>query len=150
MLYWNGSLVRTACAERVNYIMAKVAPSGITGNTSFGRLLNEPELVDEARRAMDLLFEHAGSPKHGFFTVDFKEDQSGKPYITEVNVRHVAFSVCFAAAGANFAEDTVKLLTGDDTFDMNYKMYEFEKDTIFLRDVDTEPIIVKESELRRR
>ena len=150
MLYWNGSLVRTACAERVNYIMAKVAPSGITGNTSFGRLLNEPDLVSEAEHAMDLLFQHADSPKHGFFTVDFKEDENGKPYITEVNVRHVAFSVCFAAAGANFAEDTVKLLTGDDSFDMNYKMYEFEKDTIFLRDVDAEPVIMKESDLRKK
>lgn len=63
-------------------------------------------------------------------------------------MRHVAFSVCFAAAGANFAEDTVRLLTRDSTFDMNYKMYEFEKDTIFLRDVDTEPIVMKEKELR--
>src|SRR5690606_9358170 len=35
MLYWNGELVRAACGERVYYIMSKVAPSGITGNTSF-------------------------------------------------------------------------------------------------------------------
>ncbi len=147
MLYWKGRLVRAACAERVNYIMAKVAPSGITGNTSFGRLLNEPGLVAEAEHAMELLFQHADSPKHGFFTVDFKEDANGKPFITEVNVRHVAFSVCFAAAGANFAEDTVQLLTGEDQFDMDYRMYEFEKDTIFLRDVDAEPIIMKESDL---
>lgn len=147
LLYFNGKLLRTACAERVNYIMAKVAPSGITGNTSFGRLLNEPELVTEAIRAMDHLFDFTGADRHGFFTVDFKEDENGKPYITEINVRHVAFTQCFAAGGANFCSDTVRLLAGDADFDLNYKMYEFEKDLIFLRDVDSLPILMKESEL---
>ena len=147
MLYFNGKLLRTATAERVNYIMAKVAPSGITGNTSFGRLLNEPHLVEESKRAMDFLFKHTGAEQHGFFTVDFKEDENGKPYITEINVRHVAFTQCFAAAGANFCSDTVRLLSSDSSFDLNYKMYEFEKDLIFLRDVDSLPILMKEKEL---
>ncbi|MFY7666038.1 hypothetical protein [Flavobacterium sp.] len=147
LLYENGKLLRAACAERVNYIMAKVAPSGITGNTSFGRLLNEPELVDVATKAMDLLFEATNSAKHGFFTVDFKEDADGRPYITEVNVRHVAFTQCFAAGGANFAEATISLLTSDQEFDKSFKMYEFEKDLIFLRDVDNLPIIMKETDL---
>jgi carbamoyl-phosphate synthase large subunit len=150
LLYWQGKLLRSACAERVNYIMSKVAPSRITGNTSFGRLLNEPNLVDTAVRAMDILFDFSNAPKHGFFTVDFKEDEHGKPYITEVNVRHVAFTQCFAAAGANFAEDTVRLLLNDELFDKQYKMYEFEPDTIFLRDVDDNPIIMKETELLNR
>jgi len=150
MLYFNGKLMRTACAERVNYIMAKVAPSGITGNTSFGRLLNEPDLVKEAKRTMDFLFEYTGAKQHGFFTVDFKEDETGKPYITEINVRHVAFTQCFAAGGANFASDTVRLLHDDPTFDTSYKMYEFEKGLIFLRDVDSLPILIKENELLQK
>lgn len=150
MLYHNGELLRTACAERVNYIMAKVAPSGITGNTSFGRLLNEPQLIAEAKRAMDFLFQYTGAAQHGFFTVDFKEDENGKPYITEINVRHVAFTQCFAAGGANFASDTVRLLSDDTSFDRNYKMYEFEKDLIFLRDVDSLPILMKEAELLQK
>ncbi len=150
LLYFNGKLLRTACAERVNYIMAKVAPSGITGNTSFGRLLNEPVLVDEAIRAMDHLFEHTGAARHGFFTVDFKEDHNGKPYITEINVRHVAFTQCFAEGGANFCADTVRLLESDTSFDHQFKMYEFEKDLIFLRDVDALPILMKEHELLKK
>lgn len=150
LLYFNGELLRSACGERVNYIMAKVAPSRITGNTSFGRLLNEPELVKSGIRAMDHLFEKSGAHKHGFFTVDFKEDGNGKPYITEINVRHVAFTQCFAAGGANFAEDTIRLLDEDITYDKDYKMYEFEKDLIFLRDVDNIPIMMKESELLKK
>ena len=127
--------------------MAKVAPSGITGNTSFGRLLNEPKVFEEANKAMDHMFKHTGAKKHGFFTVDFKEDENGKPYITEVNVRHVAFTQCFAAGGANFAEDTMRLLDNDPSFDKNFKLYEFEKDLIFLRDVDALPILMKEKDL---
>lgn len=147
LLYFNGKLIRSACGERVNYIMAKVAPSGITGNTSFGRLLNEPKLVEVATKAMDELFKVSGSPKHGFFTVDFKEDADGTPYITEVNVRHVAFTQCFAAGGANFAEDTIRIMDGDPNYDYNYKMYEFEKGLIFLRDVDSLPIMMREENL---
>jgi hypothetical protein len=147
LLYYNGKLLRSACGERVNYIMSKVAPSGITGNTSFGRLLNEPKLVALAEQAMEHLFEFTKVKKHGFYTVDFKEDDKGVPFITEINVRHVAFTQCFAAGGANFAEDTIRLLNEDTTFDLNYKMYEFEKDLIFLRDVDSMPILMKESEL---
>lgn len=149
MLYYEGELLRSACVERVEYIMSKVAPSGITGNTSFGRLLNEPLLTEISVKALDVLFEKTNAPKHGFFTVDFKEDKPGKPYITEINVRHVAFTQCFAAGGANFAEDTIRLLDEDPTFDRSYKYYEFEKDLIFLRDVDERPILMKENELLR-
>jgi len=147
LLYFNGKLLRAACAERVNYIMAKVAPSGITGNTSFGRLINEPSLVATAKQAMNQLSKVSGARLHGFFTVDFKEDKNGVALITEINIRHVAFTQCFAAAGANFAEDTIRLLDGDHTFDSAYKEYQFEKDLIFLRDVDAMPIIMKEDDL---
>jgi hypothetical protein len=147
MLYFNGKLIRAACAERVNYIMSKIAPSGITGNTSFGRLLNEPGLVDIANKALSELFNKTSSPKHGFFTVDFKEDDRHRALITEINIRHVAFTQCFAAAGANFAEDTIRLLDGDTRYDTQFRMYEFEKNQIFLRDVDSLPVLMKEHEL---
>lgn len=147
LLYFEGDIIRSASGERVNYIMSKVAPSGITGNTSFGRLLNEPKLVELATKAMDILFEKLNVPKHGFFTADFKEDENGRPYITEINVRMVAFNYCFAKAGANFTEDILSLLTNDVSFDRTYKMYEFEPGTIFLRDVDADPIIMNEKDL---
>ncbi|MCK6604128.1 MAG: hypothetical protein L6Q59_04445 [Ignavibacteriaceae bacterium] len=147
MLYHNGDLLRSACGERVYYIMSKVVPSGITGNTAFGRLLNDEKVFNVAKSAMDVLFKHTGASKHGFFTVDLKEDENGNPLVTEVNIRHVAFSQCFAAKGANFAEDTIMLLNDDPTFDRSFKRYLFEEGLIFLRDVDTLPIIMKEKEL---
>ncbi len=147
LLYHDGELLRSAVGERVNYIMAKVAPSGITGNTSFGRLLNDPAVFEAARQAMDVLFEATGARRHGFFTVDLKEDDQGQPKVTEINIRHVAFTQCFAAGGANFAEDTIRLLDNDQDFERSFKLYEFEPGLIFLRDVDELPILMRESEL---
>lgn len=147
LLFNNGKLLRAASGERVNYIMSKVAPSGITGNTSFGRLLNEPKLIKLSESALRIVEKNSGKKLHGFFTADFKESENGQPYLTEINVRMVAFNMLFAAGGANFSEDIVNLLINPETFDQNYKMYEFEDGLIFLRDVDAEPILMKESEL---
>lgn len=149
LLYWNGQLVRSACAERVHYIMAKVAPSGITGNTSFGRLINSPDVVERAVAAMDILCRTTGTTPHGQFTVDLKEDEHGNPLVTEVNVRMVAFNLVFALAGANFSSDMVRLMTHDPAMDRAYRMYEFEDGLVFLRDVDTIPILLHERDLKQ-
>ena len=125
--------------------MSKSAVSGITGNTSFGRLLNAPEAFKTAKEGLEILFKKAGAVKHGFYTVDLKEDQHGKPRITEVNVRHIAFTSCFAAGGANLAEDMVRLVSDDGSFDKKFKQYIFETNLVFLRDVDCAPIVIKES-----
>lgn len=146
-LYYEGKLLRTGLAERVNYIMAKTAPSGITGNTSFGRLLNDDIPIKVAKQAMEVILEKSKGNLHGFFTVDLKEDKNGKPYVTEINVRHVAFTSSFARGGANFCEDTIRLLDGDPSFDKNYNRYRFADDLIFLREVDALPVVMKESAL---
>lgn len=147
LLYHNGELIRSAIAERVFYIMSKVSPSGITGNTSFGRLVNDPNVFSIAKQAMEIMFEKTKSPKHGFFTVDLKEASDGRPMVTEVNIRFVAFNQCYAAGGANLPEDLIRVLDNDPSFDRKFKLYEFESDMIFLRDVDEQPIIMKETQL---
>lgn len=147
LLYVDGSLVRAACGERVHYIMAKTAPSGITGNTSFGRLLNEPDLVDRADAVMQHLFTRLGVSPHGFFTADFKEDVAGVPMLTEVNVRMVAFNYSFAQAGANFSADIVRYLQQGASAISGPTRYAFEEGTCFIRDVDTEPRLMNERDL---
>jgi carbamoyl-phosphate synthase large subunit len=142
MLYYDGAFCRAACAERVRYVMSRVAPSGITGNTSFGRLLHDPELVRTAASAMDHLFSRSGSARHGVITVDLKEDGHGRAFVTEVNVRHVAFVQCFAAAGANLPQDAIRLVDGDPGFDRSFLAYDFEGDPVFLRDVDALPVLI--------
>jgi len=148
MLYFNGDLKRTACAERVNYIMAKVAPSGITGNTSFGRLINEPGLVELSEKALNSISGRLNTKLNGIFTVDFKENRQGNPKITEINIRHVAFTSSIAAGGANIPFDTLKaMFTEDDSKSMNRIDYEYSEPLIFLRDVDSLPVVMRESDL---
>ena len=147
MLYFDGKLKRTACAERVNYIMAKVAPSGITGNTSFGRLINEPPLVQFAQTALESVASEVGTGLNGIFTVDYKEDAKGNPKITEINIRHVAFTSSIAAGGANIPMDTLEAMFWENGRDMKRIDYTYDEPLIFLRDVDVEPMVIKESEL---
>jgi len=148
MLYFNGQLKRTASAERVNYIMAKVAPSGITGNTSFGRLINEPELVRLSEQALERISSEIGAKLNGIFTVDFKEDPNGVPKITEINIRHVAFTSSIAAGGANIPLDTLQAMFAEEGGEHMKRIdYTYDEPMIFIRDVDSEPIVMRESEL---
>lgn len=147
LLYFNGELIRSATGERVNYIMSKVAPSGITGNTSYGRLINDSKIVDVSVAALTLLSEKSKSIKHGVFTVDLKEDENGTPFVTEINVRMVAFNYCFAKAGANFSDDILQLMS-EGEIDRSFINYTFKEGTIFLRNVDSIPIMLNENELK--
>ena len=145
LLYFDNKLVSTACAERVYYIMSKVAPSGITGNTSFGRLINEPEMVQSSIETLELISKATGTGLNGIFTVDYKEAADGTPKITEINIRHVAFTSSIAAGGANLPADTLRSLFGDVPEETTH--YTFEGGLIFLRDVDGAPIVMRESDL---
>jgi carbamoyl-phosphate synthase large subunit len=147
LLYFNGKMLKAACAERVNYIMAKVAPSGITGNTSFGRLLNEPGLIKISIEAIESIATKLSTSLNGIFTLDYKEDISGNPRITEINIRHVAFTSSLAAGGANLPLDTLKAMFLEDPEEMQVTHYEFAEELIFLRDVDAYPMVMKESDL---
>jgi len=147
LLYFKNDLKRTACAERVEYIMAKVAPSGITGNTSFGRLVNEPELVSISESSLAGISKELDTELNGIFTVDFKEDRNGTPKITEINIRHVAFTSSIAAGGANIPLDTVLAMYHQSWHEMKRIDYRYKESLIFLRDVDSLPVIMKESDL---
>ncbi|MFT3750078.1 MAG: hypothetical protein QM768_17305 [Agriterribacter sp.] len=147
LLYFNNNLIATACAERVNYIMAKIAPSGITGNTSFGRLLNEPDLVRISIETMNIIGQKLNTSLNGIFTLDFKEDKNGIPKITEINIRHVAFTASLAAGGANLPLETLKTMFSEHPHKIETQYFNFEKNLIFLRDVDGYPILLDENEL---
>lgn len=146
-LFYNGKFLRGAVGERVNYIMSKVAPSGITGNTSFGRLLNYPEAAEIGLECLKMVGKKLNCDLNGFFTVDLKEDEKGTPKVTEVNVRHVAFTSLFAEAGANLAEDMVQVALGRIGSIGGKGVHHFNKNYVFLREVDAEPILLEEDDL---
>lgn len=142
-LFKNGKLIKMAQAERIEYIMAKVAVSRITGNTSKGKLLNEDKIKNVALKAIDFLCAKTGEVMNGLVVADMKEDKNGNPIITEINIRHVAFSSSFAMAGQNLSEAQLLLALDRDDEILGTTQKDYPKGNLMLRDVDGLPIYVE-------
>lgn len=142
-LFKNGRLVKMCQAERIEYIMAKVAVSGITGNTSRGRLLNNPDIKKVALEVIDRLCKKTGEVMNGLVVVDMKCREDGYPVATEINLRHVAFSSMFASAGFNVSEYQLLLALNRDNEISPEVARDYPEGNLMLRDVDGEPIYVE-------
>lgn len=146
LLYEKGNLVLAASAERIEYLLSNASPTKISGMCSRGKLINSEELINRAKYGIELIFNKFDIIPHGMFTVDFKEDINNIPLITEINIRHVSFTHAFTLGGANFADKTLNILTGKDLISSK-PIFIFEEEFNFLRGVDNELKIVKESDV---
>ena len=148
MLYYNGEYVKGAALECVEYVMASIAPSRVTGNTHFGRFLNEDRINEFCDRCVKYLEKKLNVPAHGILSFDLKEDRDGNIKVTEVNIRHMAYTGVMASAGFDLIEDTVRIMEdgGCDRVE-RAPFYHYDKPYVFLRDVDVEPILLESEEL---
>lgn len=146
LLYHRGKLLKTGTYERLAYFMGRVAPSGISGNISQGRLLNDPRVLDASRSAVEAICRQTNETMQGLVAVDLREDSRGEPKITEINLRHVACTSAFAAAGNNLAEaqvfSTLDLPERVGPLDPPYPAGNY-----ILRDIDGPPLWVAGLEL---
>jgi carbamoyl-phosphate synthase large subunit len=140
LLYDHGQIVRIACYERTEYSMARTVMSGISGNISKGRLINDERLVTRSKHAVASILAQTGETMHGLVAVDFREASDGSPMITEINLRHVAATYAFAAAGFNLAEAHL-LLTLGKALPGPVEMT-FPQGNMILRDIDGTPVWV--------
>ena len=143
MMYVDGKCVRNGGLECVEYVMADVATSKVTGNTSFARFINEKHLLDFCEETMDYIANKLDIKPHGIFSYDLKEDGIGNLKITEINVRHMAYTGIMASIGFDLIKDTIHYLNGTyvPKSTISHQHY-YDKPYIFLRDVDIEPIIM--------
>jgi len=80
-LWFNGKLVTSYARERLEYPLKHISLSGITGTPSVARTIEDKKVTEigiEAVKALD-------PEPHGFFSVDVKDDASGKPVVTEAD-----------------------------------------------------------------
>lgn len=148
MLYYKGEYVKGAALECVEYVMANTAPSHVTGNTHFGRFINEDRINEFCDRSIKYLEKRLGVKAHGILSFDLKEDASGNMKVTEVNIRHMAYAGVMAHAGFDLIEDTIKIMEdGNSDRVKRDPFHHYEKPYIFLRDVDVEPIILESEEI---
>lgn len=143
MLYYNGEYVKGAALECVEYVMANTAPSHVTGNTHFGRFLNEDRINKFCDDCIRYIENKIGVQAHGILSFDLKEDRNGNIKVTEVNIRHMAYTGVMAQIGFDLIEDTIKIME-DGNCDRIERSpyYHYDKPYVFLRDVDIEPIVL--------
>lgn len=141
MLFDDDRLLKTCSYERLEYFMGPVSPSGVTGNISRGRLVNEKQVLQNAELAVREVARQAGEKLRGLLTVDLREDQNGTPLVTEINIRHTAPTAAYAAAGCNMAEAQLHHALGKlDLIDASVVV--FPENNYILRDIDGLPVWV--------
>lgn len=146
LLYHNGKLIKTGIYERLAYFMGRIVPSGISGNISQGRLLNDARVLDVSISAVETICRHTNETMRGLVAVDLREDPHGNPKVTEINLRHVACTSAFASAGNNLAEAqvfaTLSMPDRVGTLEHTYPPGNY-----ILRDIDGPALWVSELEL---
>ena len=89
-----------------------------------------------------------GFPAHGILSFDLKEDKYGNLKVTEVNIRHMAYTGVMARVGFDLIEDTIRIME-DGNCDRVERapFYHYKQPYIFLRDVDIEPIVLESEDV---
>ena len=77
----DGKLVTSYCRERLEYPLKHVSPSGITGTPSVSRLVSDERVNRAGERSVRAVAGRA----NGAFSIDIKEDDKGRPCVTEVD-----------------------------------------------------------------
>ena len=143
LLFHRDALLKVGCYERLDYFMSHLTASGVTGNISRGRLLNDDDAVAAAEAAVREVARRHGEGAHGLFTVDLREARDGALKVTEINLRHVAASSALAAGGANMAEAQVLAALG--RFDeVGEVVPTLPAETAILRDIDGPPLLIED------
>ena len=151
MLYYNGEYIKGAALECVEYVMANTAPSHVTGNTHFGRFLNEDRINEFCDRCIKYLEKKLHISAHDILSFDLKEDKDGNMKVTEVNIRHMAYTGVMAQVGFDLIEDTIRIMEDGNCDNVKREpFYHYDKPYIFLRDVDVEPIILESEDIFER
>jgi hypothetical protein len=107
----DGVLVTSAARERLEYVFGHLMPSGQSSSPSVARTIHRDDVNELASGAV-----LAADPSAtGVFCVDLKEDESGRPLITEINAgRFFTTSNFLAEAGANMPYEYVRLACGEE------------------------------------
>lgn len=146
MLYLDGEYVKGGSLECAEYVMASIAPSKVTGNTSFGRFLNEDNILEFCHECIEYIAQKLQIKPHGVLSFDLKEDAGGNLKVTEVNIRHMAYTGVMARVGFDLVADTILYLNSEGSRIKRAPYFHYDKPYVFVRDVDIEPIILDSEE----
>ena len=68
--------------------------------------------------------------------------------VTEINIRHMAYTGVMARVGFDLIEDTIRIIEEEGCQKVDKDPFHcFDKPYVFLRDVDAEPIVLDSEEI---
>jgi hypothetical protein len=80
-LWHHGTLISSSTRVRLEYPLKHISLTGLTGTPSVARIVHEKKLTElgiESVKALDC-------KPNGFYSTDIKEDEDGRPWVTEVD-----------------------------------------------------------------
>jgi predicted ATP-grasp superfamily ATP-dependent carboligase len=139
-LWYEGELITAQARERIEYIFGALTPSGQTSSPSVAKTVNRADLDETCQAAV-----RAVSKKpHGVYCVDLKEDASGVPKVTEINIgRFFTTSNFFAHAGLNMPAMYLELAMTGKLKEKPKQLNPLEDDLYWVRMIDMGYKLVK-------
>jgi carbamoyl-phosphate synthase large subunit len=142
LLFFEGRLVKAASYERLHYFMARTVPSGISGNISEGRLVDDELARERAVRAVRVLCDLTRETMQGVVTVDLRCDGKDVPFVTEINLRQVAAASAFAYVTRGNISEAQVLATLGRLEEIGPVRFPVPPNNRLLRDIDGVPQFV--------
>jgi hypothetical protein len=141
-VWLRGRMILANTFERLSYFGVDNIPSGVTSLSSLAKTVIEPAVVALCRRAICAIAPRAS----GAFSVDVKEDEHGRPHITEVNAGRffMAMTAFDRVLKHSIALTYVRLARGE-RVDLN-EAYDAVDDCYMVRDLDVAPGIFRGEE----
>ncbi len=138
-IFKEGELVTSLVWERIEYIIAHVSPSGITGTPSVAKIIEKDDVGDIA---MDVVESITQTP-NGIFSIDFKENGERVPCVTEINPgRFFTPSYMYVEAGINLPAIYLKLAFDEEVSSVP-RTNAFKNKIFWIRGIDMTPVSVK-------
>jgi len=143
-VFRDGELVASQGRQRDAYVIPHVSPSGITGAPAVSHTVCRPDINELGNRVCLAVDDRLTGPAF----VDFKEDASGRPLVTEINVGRFGTTHHFyTVAGANFPGLVLRLALGERLPDWVRPFDVLPPDLYWIRTLDAGPVLVRGDEL---
>jgi carbamoyl-phosphate synthase large subunit len=143
-IFYEGELVVAQSRIRKGWTHGNRTLSGVTGVTKVGQTFSDKN-VDEIALNSILAID---SKPHGIYGVDMAYDNLGVPNPTEINIsRFFTTILFFTEAGLNMPEIFKDLALYGEIPQMDKKLNPLENGLIWLRGMDTLPLLKTESDL---
>ncbi|MFB6179808.1 MAG: ATP-grasp domain-containing protein [Halorientalis sp.] len=146
-LWYEGELVLSKTLERLSYYFGDNRASGQSSTPQVGKLLYDETIQDLCEAAIRAVNPDAT----GMYSIDLKEDADDNPHVTEINIgRFCMITNAFNEVGRHNMADFYTRVAFDDVPDIENRRQDIGDETTYLiRELDTEPLLITESELER-